>query len=209
MIYSFQNFISVNSALSVVKKSFGRLPLRPRDSRLSAFFLRLMAFTSPFGGSMIGMMTIGEPIEVRVKTLIYYKEKEIAIILLEELKGSWGLPILAKATEVTAIFLSLEGKKPPRPLSHDLIANILGGLKARALHVLIDILEDPICHGIIAVEVAGKELDFDARPSDAISLALRARVPIYVSPAVVNKGAVIFNRNDWTEGLEEKAKLQN
>ena len=158
---------------------------------------------------MIGIMTIGEPIEVRVKTLIYYKEKEIAIILLEELKGSWGLPILAKATEVTAIFLSLEGKKPPRPLSHDLIANILGGLKARALHVLIDILEDPICHGIIAVEVAGKELDFDARPSDAISLALRARVPIYVSPAVVNKGAVIFNRNDWTEGLEEKAKLQN
>ena len=155
------------------------------------------------------MMTIGEPIEVRVKTLIYYKEKEIAIILLEELKGSWGLPILAKATEVTAIFLSLEGKSPPRPLSHDLIANILGGLKARALHVLIDILEDPICHGIIAVEVAGKELDFDARPSDAISLALRARVPIYVSPAVVNKGAVIFNRNDWTRGLEEKAKLQN
>ena len=155
------------------------------------------------------MMTIGEPIEVRVKTLIYYKEKEIAIILLEELKGSWVLPILAKATEVTAIFLSLEGKRPPRPLSHDLITNILEGLKARALHVLIDILEEPICHGIIAVEVAGKELDFDARPSDAISLALRARVPIYVSPAVVNKGAIVFSRNDWAEGLEEKAKLQN
>ena len=59
---------------------------------------------------------------------------------------------------------------------------------------MIDILEEPICHGIIAVEVEGKERDFDARPSDAISLALRARVPIYVSPAVVNKGAVVFNR---------------
>jgi len=158
---------------------------------------------------MIGMMNIGEPIEVRVKSLIFYKEKEAAIILLEDLKGSWGLPILAKATEVTAIFLSLEGKSLPRPLSHDLITNILTGLKARALHVLIDILEDPVCHGIIAVEAAGKELDFDARPSDAISLALRARVPIYVSPPVVNKGAIVFNRNDWAEGLEKKAKLQN
>ena len=128
---------------------------------------------------------------------------------LENLEGSWGLPILAKATEVTAIYLSLEGKNPPRPLSHDLIAGILNGLKARALHVLIDILEEPVCHGIIAVEVAGKERDFDARPSDAISLALRARVPILVSPAVVRKGAVAFSRNDWAEGLEEKAKLQN
>jgi uncharacterized protein len=158
---------------------------------------------------MIGLMNIGNPIEVRVKTLIFYKEKEVAIILLEDLEGSWGLPILAKATEVTAIFLSLEGKNPPRPLSHDLIANILDGLKARPLHVLIDILEEAICHGIIAVEVSGKERDFDARPSDAISLALRARVPIFVSPAVVNKGAVVFNRNNWAEGLEEKAKLQN
>jgi bifunctional DNase/RNase len=110
---------------------------------------------------------------------------------------------------VTAILLALEGKNPPRPLSHDLIASILDGLKARPLQVLIDILEEPICHGIIAVEAAGKELDFDARPSDAISLAMRARVPIYVSPAVVRKGAVVFSRNDWAEGLEEKTKLQN
>jgi len=206
LIHSFQSFIS---AFSVAKNSSNNFFLRPRGFRRAPFFLPLMPFTTPFGGSMIGMMNIGEPIEVRVKTLIYYKEKEIAIILLEDLKGSWGLPILAKATEVTAIFLSLEGKNSPRPLSHDLIANILNGLEAPPLHVLIDVLEDPICHGIIAVKAGGKELDFDARPSDAISLALRARVPIYVSPAVVNKGAVIFNRNDWTEGLEEKAKLQN
>jgi uncharacterized protein len=158
---------------------------------------------------MIGLMNIGGPVEVKVKTLILYKEKGIAIILLEDLKGSWGLPILAKATEVTSIFLFLEGKDAPRPLSHDLIAHILGRLNARPLHVLIDILEEPICHGIVAVEAGGRELDFDARPSDAISLALRARVPIYVSPAAVSKGAVAFDRNDWGKGLEEKAKLQN
>jgi uncharacterized protein len=158
---------------------------------------------------MIGRMNTGDPIEVRVKTLILYKEKGIAIILLEDLQAAWGLPILAKATEVAAILLSLEGKEPSRPLSHDLIAGILAKLKARPLHVLIDLLEEPICHGIIAVESAGRELDFDARPSDAISLALRARVPIYVSRAVVQKGAIRFGRNDGTEGLEEKARLQN
>ncbi len=154
-------------------------------------------------------INLGMPIEVRVKTLIYYKEKGIAIILLEDLKGTWGLPILAKATEVSSILFSLEDQDPPRPLSHDLITNILTGLKARPLHVLIDILEEPICHGIIAIEREQKEFDFDARPSDAISLAMRARVPIYVSPAVVNKGAIFFNREDWAEGLEGKTKLQN
>ncbi len=154
-------------------------------------------------------INLGMPIQVRVKTLILYKEKGIAIILLEDLGGTWGLPILAKATEVSSILFSLEGENPPRPLSHDLITNILTGLKAHPLHVLIDILDEPLCHGIIAVEQGEREIDFDARPSDAISLALRARVPIFVSPAVVNKGAIFFNQNDWAEGLEEKTKLQN
>ncbi len=110
---------------------------------------------------------------------------------------------------MTSIYLSLEGETPPRPLSHDLIATIVHELKAEVLHVLIDILEEPICHGIIAVDLQGKELDFDARPSDAISLAMRAHVPIYVSPEVVNKGGVAFGQKDWTEDWEEKAKLQN
>jgi len=154
-------------------------------------------------------INLGMPIEVRVKTLIYYKEKGIAIILLEDLQGTWGLPILAKATEVSSILFSLGEQDPPRPLSHDLITNILTGLKARPLHVLIDILEEPLCHGIIAVERDQKELDFDARPSDGISFALRARVPIYVSPAVVNKGAILFNLQDWANDLEGKTKLQN
>jgi uncharacterized protein len=186
-----------------------RLNKSPSQYFLGPFYEPVIAFTRPFGESMIGVMNIATLIEVKVKSLIFYKEKEIAIILLEGPDGSWGLPILAKATEVTSIFLSLEGENPPRPLSHDLIANIVHELKARVIHVLIDILEEPICHGIIAVDLEGKELDFDARPSDAISLAMRTHVPIYVSPAVVHKGAVLFNRQEWAEGLEEKAKLQN
>jgi len=154
-------------------------------------------------------MNIGSPVEVRVKSLLFYQEKGLAVILLEGPGRAWGLPILAKASEVTSIALSLEGEEPPRPLSHDLLASIIEKLKARALQVLIDILDEPICHGIIALDVQGREMDFDSRPSDAIALALRTKVPIFVSPAVVAKGAIYFDRQDWSADLEGKVKLEN
>jgi bifunctional DNase/RNase len=154
-------------------------------------------------------MNFGSPVEVRVKTLLFYKEKGLAVILLEGPGGAWGLPIMAKASEVTSIALALEGEEPPRPLSHDLLARIIEKLKARALQVLIDILDEPVCHGIIALDVQGREMDFDSRPSDAIALALRTKVPIFVSPAVVAKGAIYFDRQDWAADLEGKVKLGN
>lgn len=154
-------------------------------------------------------MKIQSPVEMRVKSLFFYQPKGLAVILLEEPGGAWGLPILAKATEVMSIALSLEGEEPPRPLSHDLIASIIEKLSADVLHVLIDILEVPLCHGIIALEVRGREVDFDSRPSDAIALALRMKVPIYASPSLVAKGAIYFDRPDWPSDLEVKAKLQN
>ncbi len=154
-------------------------------------------------------MNIGPPIEVRVKTLLLYQEKGIAVVLLEGPGGVWGLPILAKATEVTSIALALEGQEAPRPLSHDLMAQIIQKLNSHVLQVLIDILEEPLCHGIISLDVQGKEMDFDSRPSDAIALALRAHVPIFVSPAAVAKGAIYLNREDWSSDLEKKTKLEN
>lgn len=154
-------------------------------------------------------MKVGSPIEVKVKSLLIYQQKGVAIILLEDTGGKWGLPILAKASEVALVNLTLSGQKSPRPLTHDLMASIIQNLNARVLHVLIDILEEPLCHGIIALEVQGREVDFDSRPSDAIALALQARVSIYVTPAVVAKGAIFYDRYDWLSDLEGKVKLQN
>jgi len=131
------------------------------------------------------------------------------VILLEGPGGTWGLPILAKSLEVTPIALFLEGAEPLRPLSHDLMAKIIENLEARILQVLIDILEEPVCHGIIALDVHGREMDFDSRPSDAIALALRAKAPIFVSPAIVAKGAIYFDKGKWPSDLEGKVKLEN
>ena len=154
-------------------------------------------------------MSIGSPVEVKVKSLLFLNERGVAVILLEGPNGAWGLPILAKSLEVTSIAFALEGTEPPRPLSHDLMARIIDNLQSRILQVLIDILEEPVCHGIIAVDVRGREMDFDSRPSDAIALALRANVPIFVSPAVVAKGAIYFDKGKWPADLEGKVKLEN
>ena len=151
----------------------------------------------------------GSPIEVHLKSLILYQEKGIAIILLEGPGGHWGLPILAKASEVASIATSLQGEEPKRPLTHDLIAGIIQKAQGHVLHVLIDILEEPLCHGIIAIDWDGREMDFDSRPSDAISLAIRAHVPIYVSPSVVARGAIPFDQDRWSEELEKHPKLIN
>jgi len=133
----------------------------------------------------------------------------MAVILLEGPNGAWGLPILAKSLEVTSIAFALEGTEPARPLAHDLMAKIIETLESRILQVLIDILEEPVCHGIIALDVHGREMDFDSRPSDAIALALRAKAPIFVSPAVVAKGAIHFDKGKWPSDLEGKVKLEN
>ena len=154
-------------------------------------------------------MNIGSPIEVRVKSLLFFKEKGMAVILLEGPNGAWGLPILAKSLEVTSIAFALEGTEPARPLAHDLMAKIIETLESRILQVLIDILEEPVCHGIVALDVHGREMDFDSRPSDAIALALRANAPIFVAPAVVAKGAIHFDKGKWPSDLEGKVKLEN
>jgi len=154
-------------------------------------------------------MNIGSPVEVKVKSLLFLKEKGMAVILLEGPNGAWGLPILAKSLEVTSIAFALEGTEPARPLSHDLMVRIVENLESRVLQVLIDILEEPVCHGIIALDVHGREIDFDSRPSDAIALALRANAPIFVSPAVVAKGAIYFDKGKWPTDLEGKVKLEN
>jgi uncharacterized protein len=147
--------------------------------------------------------------EVQVKSILLLQEKGVAIILLEGPGEKWNLPILAKPSEVFSISLALEGQEPPRPQAHDLIVSIIQRLNAKVLHVLIDILDEPLCHGIIALDIGGRELDFDSRPSDAISLALRVHAPIFVSPDVVAKGAVHLNHEEGSLDLGERTKLRN
>ncbi|HMU43444.1 MAG TPA: bifunctional nuclease family protein [Ignavibacteriaceae bacterium] len=122
-------------------------------------------------------------------------------LLLKEINGNRRLPIIIGPFEANAIALELEGSKPPRPLTHDLIKNLIDNLSASVLEIVIDELKDNTFYAKIVLEIAGLTNEIDSRPSDAIALALRAKVPIYVNEIVMEVAS--FTPNEEIEGEQD------
>ncbi len=120
-------------------------------------------------------------------------------ILLKEVDGKRRLPIIIGAFEAQAIALEIEGIKPPRPLTHDLLKQLTDSLGATVIEVVIDELRDNTFYAKIILEVSGFSQEIDARPSDAIALAVRAQSPIFVSETVMDSAA--FVPSDETEDV--------
>ena len=133
-------------------------------------------------------------------------------ILLKEVDGKKRLPIIIGAFEAQAIALEIEGIKPPRPLTHDLLKQLTDSLGATVLEIVIDELRDNTFYAKIILEVSGFSQEIDARPSDAIALAVRAQAPIYVYDSVMEVAAFIpsddaedaTNLNAVTDSSETK-----
>ena len=114
-------------------------------------------------------------------------------ILLKEINGVRRLPIIIGAFEAQAIALEIEGIKPPRPLTHDLLKHVIDNLGATVLEVIIDELRENTFYAKILLEVSTLSNEIDSRPSDAIALAVRAQAPIYVAEKV-QKGQTFHSR---------------
>ena len=112
-------------------------------------------------------------------------------ILLKEVDGKKRLPIIIGAFEAQAIALEIEGIKPPRPLTHDLLKQLTDSLGATVLEVIIDELRDNTFYAKIILEVSGFSQELDARPSDAIALAVRTQAPIFVAETVMEAAAFV------------------
>lgn len=123
-------------------------------------------------------------------------------ILLKEINGSRRLPIIIGAFEAQAIALEIEGIKPPRPLTHDLLKNVIDNVGAVIVEVLIDELRENTFYAKIILEISTLTNEIDARPSDAIALAVRAQAPIYVAETVMEAAAFIP-----TDDSEKEAKI--
>jgi hypothetical protein len=119
-------------------------------------------------------------------------------ILLKEIEGVRRLPIIIGAFEAQAIALEMEGIKPPRPLTHDLLKQVVDNLGASVIEVIVNELKDNTFYAKIVLEVSGLTNEIDARPSDAIALAVRTYAPIYVSESVMEAAA--FIPSEETEG---------
>lgn len=134
-------------------------------------------------------------------------------ILLKEVNGSRRLPIIIGAFEAQAIALEIEGIKPPRPLTHDLLKQITDNLGATIVEVVIDELRENTFYAKIILEVSALTNEVDARPSDAIALAVRAQAPIYVSETVMEVAAFIPSeegeKEEEVEGEEKQEKIPN
>lgn len=112
-------------------------------------------------------------------------------ILLREIDGNKRLPIIIGAFEAQAIALEIEGIKPPRPLTHDLLKHLTDRLGATVIEIIIDELRDNTFYAKIILEVSGFSQEIDARPSDAIALAVRTQAPIYVADSVMESAAFV------------------
>ncbi len=111
------------------------------------------------------------------------------VILKDDVNNKW-LPIVVGNTEAQAIALHLENVSPPRPLTHDLIKNILESVEAKISRVVVSDLRENTYYALISMKLNGHSTDIDARPSDAIALALRMQAPIFVSDEVMAKASV-------------------
>jgi uncharacterized protein len=110
----------------------------------------------------------------------------LPIILLRDRDGQRVLPIWVGASEANAIALQIENITTPRPMTHDLLRNVIHDLKAEIRKVVVSDLKDNTFYALIHLEANGEPLAVDARPSDAIALALRARAPIFVEDRVID-----------------------
>ena len=109
------------------------------------------------------------------------------VVVLEDVEKTRLIPIWIGVNEGNAIALEMQGEKFPRPLTHDLMVNILKELSAEIEKVVINDLKENSYYALIHIKLGGKTLLIDARPSDSLALAVRVHCPIYIDEKVLNK----------------------
>ncbi len=124
-------------------------------------------------------------VESKIKTLTLDPNSQTPVVVLETIPDKKILPIWIDVPEARAIALELEQVTMPRPLTHDLIRNILQGVGATLRRVTITDLRNNTYFAVLSLAFKGQEQQIDARPSDAIAVALRMKAPIYVSTRVL------------------------
>lgn len=117
-----------------------------------------------------------------------------ALVLNEE-GGERRIPIIIGSFEAQSIAIQLEGLKPPRPLTHDLFKNFANSFNIKLKEININKLEEGVFYSNLICERDGKEIDIDARTSDAIALALRFGCPIYTTEEILAKSGIIVDIN--------------
>jgi bifunctional DNase/RNase len=121
------------------------------------------------------------------------------IVLLKTAEGNKFLPIWIGHPEAAAILMKLQSQAPPRPMTHDLLSDMLEQLGAQVLRITVTELRENTFYAQITVQQDGTEIEVDSRPSDAIALAIRAEAPIFAADRVIEESAIEFEGEDVDE----------
>jgi bifunctional DNase/RNase len=150
-------------------------------------------------------------IEMTIKGLMVDPITNMPIIILRDGDGQRVLPIWVGIFEANAIALQMENISTPRPMTHDLLRNVIEDLSGRVARIVVSDLRDNTFYALIYVEVGSDTVAIDARPSDAIALALRAQAPIFVEESVIDSAKGVDFSTDkadsdrlqkWLESLD-------
>jgi uncharacterized protein len=153
-----------------------------------------------------------DEVEMQIRGLMMDPVTNMPIIVLKDVGSDLVLPIWVGIFEANAIALELEKTAMPRPMTHDLLQNMARGLNAEVRKVVVSELRDDTFYAVIWMDHGGETVTMDARPSDAIALALRWDCPIYVNREVLESskqsasGAQNVNAEEmrrWLENLND------
>ncbi len=152
-------------------------------------------------------------VEMKIRGLMMDPVTNMPIVILKDVGTDTVLPIWVGIYEANAIALEIEKVTTPRPMTHDLIKNVLVGLAANVHKVVVTELREDTFFAVIWLEREGRVISIDSRPSDALALALRVDCPIYVEDEVLKNSKQAANVSDrvtseelrkWLEGLSDE-----
>jgi hypothetical protein len=151
-------------------------------------------------------------VEMKIRGLLMDPVTNTPIVILRDAGSETVLPIWVGVYEANAIALEIEKVSTPRPMTHDLIKNVLAGLDARVHKVVVTELKEDTFYAVIWMERDGKIISVDSRPSDALALALRVDCPIFVEDEVLKTSKKASAASEttseelrkWLEGLNDE-----
>jgi len=152
-------------------------------------------------------------VEMKIRGLMMDPVTNMPIVILKDTSGDAVLPIWVGIYEANAIALEIEKVSTPRPMTHDLIKNVLVGLDTQVHKVVVTELKEDTFYAVIWLDRNGELISVDSRPSDALALALRLDCPIYVEETVLKSSKLAATVSDkvnneelrrWLEGLNDE-----
>ena len=148
-------------------------------------------------------------LEVKIRGLMMDPATNQPVVVLKETQGNGVLPIWVGIYEANAIALEIEKVQTPRPMTHDLLKNVLTGLDVRVQKVVVCDLKEDTFYALIWMERDGRMMSLDSRPSDALALALRLDCPIFVDDQVLKNSKMANIASEKSSNEELRKWLEN